>query len=58
MHSLEEENFIEAMAQAFNGRTQTYWMGAKPNGKGSRKKKSSTNGWAIKRGGGGEGAGP
>lgn len=35
VHSLEEENFIEAMAQAFNGRTQTYWMGAKPNALGT-----------------------
>lgn len=30
VHSVEEENFIEALAKSYNGQEQTFWMGAKP----------------------------
>ena len=32
VHSVEEENFIEALAKSYNGQEQTFWMGAKPTG--------------------------
>jgi len=31
VHSLEEENFIEAMVTNYDGRELSYWMGAKPS---------------------------